>query len=332
MSIQLQLFFDSIKSSHTRRCYDFYLKKYGYENLKLTSAKEIQDQLIQFILKMKKEGKNYYAISNYITAIISYYRINDVILNTKKITTFMPERRRAKKDRAYTHEEISKLLEVADERMRAVILLLASTGIRIGAIPSLKLRNLEDNNNKIVVYENDREEYFSFITPECKRAIDNYIDMRSRYGEKIGDDSYLIREQFDVRDQFQIKKPKQVTREGLQWMIKDIANRSGVRTQEEEKVNVQLAHGFRKFFTTQLINSKVNPEIREMLLGHKIGLASCYYRPSEEEMYEEYDKAIDNLTIDPANRLRKKIETLQVEKSLIEDMNARLQELERKRD
>jgi integrase len=48
-----------------------------------------------------------------------------------------------------------------------------------------------------------------------------------------------------------------------------------------------IAHGFRKFFTTQLINSKVNPEIKEMLLGHKIGLGSCYYKPTVEEMYEE---------------------------------------------
>lgn len=54
-------------------------------------------------------------------------------------------------------------------------------------------------------------------------------------------------------------------------MIKDIAKRCGVRTEQK---NVPLAHGFRKFFTTQMINSKVNPEIREMLLGHKIGLAS----------------------------------------------------------
>ena len=40
-----------------------------------------------------------------------------------------------------------------------------------------------------------------------------------------------------------------------------------------------------------------------MLPGHKIGLASCYYRPTEEEMYEEYEKAIDNLTIDSKNEL-----------------------------
>jgi hypothetical protein len=52
-----------------------------------------------------------------------------------------------------------------------------------------------------------------------------------------------------------------------------------------------------------------------MLLGHKIGLASAYYRPTEEEMHEKYNKVIDNLTIDPPNRLQRKIETLTIEKS-----------------
>jgi hypothetical protein len=69
--------------------------------------------------------------------------------------------------------------------------------------------------------------------------------------------------------------------------------------------------------TTQLISSKVNPKIREMLLGHKIGLASAYYRPIVEEVYKEYSKAIDNLTIDPANRLQRKIEFLTKNQGLI---------------
>ena len=83
-----------------------------------------------------------------------------------------------------------------------------------------------------------------------------------------------------------------------------------------------------RFFTTQLINSKVNSEIREMLLGHKIGLASCYYRPTEEEMYEEYGKAIDNLTIDPANRLQRKIETLTIEKSRLDRIEEKMLKME----
>jgi hypothetical protein len=55
----------------------------------------------------------------------------------------------------------------------------------------------------------------------------------------------------------------------------DIACRAGVRTKE-----VKAGHGFRKFFTTQLINSEVNPEIREMLslnvfIIRKIKCPSC---------------------------------------------------------
>ncbi|MDW0340115.1 MAG: hypothetical protein QN597_07690 [Nitrososphaeraceae archaeon] len=93
---------------------------------------------------MKEQGKQYSAINNYVSAITASYKINDIILNVTKISKFMPEPKRARKDRAYTHEEIGKILEIADERMRAVILLLASTGIRIGAIPLLKLRSGKD--------------------------------------------------------------------------------------------------------------------------------------------------------------------------------------------
>jgi integrase len=242
-----------------------------------------------------------------------------VILNVTKIGKFMPEQNRVRKDRAYTHEEISKLLEIADERMRVIILLLASSGIRVGAIPSLKIGHLQDN--KLTVYENAKEEYFSFITPECRKAVDSYIDMRSRYGEKINDESFLVREQFNRR--LMTAKPRPLKTITILSKLIDLANICGIRHQ-----GVPIAHGFRKFFTTQLINARINPEIREMLLGHKIGLASCYYRPTEDEMYAEYEKAIDNLTIDPANRLQRKIETLRIEKSRLDRIEEKMLKME----
>lgn len=82
----------------------------------------------------------------------------------------------------------------------------------------------------------------------------------------------------------------------------------------------------------QAVNAKLNPEIREMLLGHKIGLSSAYYRPTEEEMLAEYDKAIDALTIDPVNRLRKKVEKLEVEASQLQRLQAAVLRLEAKYD
>ena len=67
-----------------------------------------------------------------------------------------------------------------------------------------------------------------------------------------------------------------------------------------------------------------------MLLGHKIGLASAYYKPTEDEMLEEYMKAIDNLTINEENRLRKKVEKLEVEASQLQRLQAAVQRLEEK--
>jgi integrase len=289
----------------------------------------VEAKIIEFIMSLRDEGKSYAAILNYLNAVKGFYKINDFILNSHKINKFMPEQIKVKKDRAYTHEEISRLLDVADERMRVVILLLASSGIRLGAIPAIGLRNFEDN--KLTVYENTREENITFITPECKKAIDFYLDMRSRYGEKLTDSSYLIREQFDIRDQFAIRSPKQVTHKLIQWKLISLAEKSGIRKRGSDKSSrhdIMIAHGFRKFFTTQLVNSKINPEIRAMLLGHDIGLAGAYYKPTVEEMYTEYEKAIDNLTIDPANRLQRKIETLTIEKSRLDRIEEKMLKME----
>jgi len=94
--------------------------------------------------------------------------MNDVYINTNKINQYLPEFRKSKKDRAYTHAEIQSLLDIADDRFRALILLLSSTGMRIGAIPDLRLRNIEKVRTesgsgpgssiyKITVYENTND-------------------------------------------------------------------------------------------------------------------------------------------------------------------------------
>jgi hypothetical protein len=67
-----------------------------------------------------------------------------------------------------------------------------------------------------------------------------------------------------------------------------------------------------------------------MLLGHKIGLASAYYKPTEEDMQEEYEKAMDNLTIDPANRLQRKVETLEIEKTRLDRIEAKMKKMEKR--
>jgi integrase len=150
---------------------------------------------------------------------------------------------------------------------------MASSGIRIGGLPDIRIKNLEKINNiyKIIVYEASNSQYFTFCTPESATYIDAYLDFRSKNGEDMNNDSYLIREQFDITYLEQIKnKSKGLSISGIESLLSVLLLKSGVRplNHSRNRKEVARAHGFRKFFTTQCINSDVNPEVREMLLGH----------------------------------------------------------------
>ena len=96
--------------------------------------------------------------------------------------------------RSYTTEEISRLLEISDEREKVIILLLASTGIRVGAVYPLLFKGLkkwviDENGNYIyqvqVYSSSSKYRYYTFCSPEYALAIDTYLEFRKRYGEKL---------------------------------------------------------------------------------------------------------------------------------------------------
>ena len=67
--MSISLFLNSIQSEETKKLYDWCLRQYGYDRLKLDDPKQIEKDIIDFILKQKQEGKSYSAISNYLNAI-----------------------------------------------------------------------------------------------------------------------------------------------------------------------------------------------------------------------------------------------------------------------
>jgi site-specific recombinase XerD len=323
-------FVNSIKSGVTKKIYEYNLRLFiefcGVD--KFEDLIGLENQIIPYLMSLREKKLSYNSISTRLNAIYHFYDMNDVTLNKKKIKMFKGEYTRKVVDRAYIHEDIKKILDVSDLRAKTIVLLMASSGLRIGGLPDIRIRNLEKVNNvyKISVYEGSHSQYFTFCTPECSSYIDAYLDFRTKNGENLNKDSYIIRDQFDITDMEQIRnKSKGMSISGIESLLSVILLKSCVRTKNHnrDRKEVARAHGFRKFFTTQLINSNVNPEIREMLLGHKIGLTSCYYRPTQKDMLNEYLKAVDSLTINEENRLKLKLEQrVQIEKSQIESLKA----------
>ncbi len=338
-----QNFIQSLKSDYTKHEYKKGLSRYLSHN-KTTPEKmlslpidQVEDRLVDYLLYMKKQDLSTSFINLNFCALKHFYFMNNVRINKEKIGKFLGESKKKNVDRSYEHPEIKRMLDIADLRFKVVISVLASTGIRIGPLPTLKLSHLEkiDSVYKFKIYENTKDEYFTFCSPECASYIDSYLEYRTRSGEKLSLVSFLIREQFDVNDIEQVRKQgRSISINSMSNILYSLAIRSGVRQVNHnatgrERQPIPLAHGFRKFFTTQLINAKVNPEIREMLLGHSIGLAGAYYKPTEDEMLEEYMKGVDNLTINPENRLLKKVDVLQKRNDSLDRLLERLDKLEK---
>ena len=74
----------------------------------------------------------------------------------------------------------------------------------------------------------------------------------------------------------------------------------------KKRYEVQLDHGFRKYFNTMLRRAKVNFADKEDMMGHKVALESSYerYEEADFERFPEYQKAIPFLTISGEERLK----------------------------
>jgi integrase len=350
-NIEYRNFINSIRSEQTKYQYIYALARYmDFLNLQNPTdlmfsddIKQIQSHLIDYIVSLKS-NMSYSTRKVRCSAIFTFYTMNDVILNKKRLYRYLGEPVRTHRDRAYAIEEIAKLLQFSDERLKAVIFLLASTGVRLGAISHICLRHLYVQEAydlyRLTIYENTKDEYYCFTTPECKHTIDSYLQYRERYGERLTPTSPLFREQFDANDQFMINKPKPLQIGGIATLLNSVLIRSGLRVIEHgtetsnivgrARKEVPRFNGFRKFFDTNMIRAKVNPVVKEMLMGHTTGLDDNYYRPSQQEVLDEYLKAVDLLTINEENRLKRKVVELTAKADRFDDLEDKIQILEKK--
>jgi integrase len=101
---------------------------------------------------------------NYVKTIKLFCEMNDILISWKKITRGLPKGRRYADDRAPTIEEIQKIIEYPDRRIKAIVCTMASSGIRLGAWDYLEwghILPIEKNSQivaaKVIVYAGDEK-------------------------------------------------------------------------------------------------------------------------------------------------------------------------------
>jgi integrase len=319
----------TVRSKNTQ---EIYLKYFEYfyqfskkspSELLSMDVKDIQSLLIKYIIHMRDRKLANSSIKSRISPIVTFLELNDIMVNKRKIARYYGEEKKTIKDLAYTNEDIQKMLTKSKLRTKVMILIYASTGIRKSAILDLKLKHLkripEFNLYKFTIYENSKEEYSTFCSSECKNMIDQYIEHRKQSGEDITPESYLVRNDFDwVKST--ARTPKPLDQVSITTLFRKMLIVAGMRKDNQplhKRHTKALFQAYRKFFNSTLANAGVNPLVKELLMGHSIGLDDSYFRPSEQTMLVEYSKAINDLTIDDAYKWKEKYEQNKIDNEVL---------------
>ena len=180
-------------------------------------------------------------------------------------------------------------------------------------------KNGEITAAKLIVYSGDVEEYYAFITAEAYNSLKEWMDFRASYGEKITGNSWLMRDLWQTTNMNYGARwglatiPKKLKSSGIKRLLERALWEQGIRQPLKEGTKHhewKAAHGFRKFYKsrTEQVMKPINVEIT---MGHDIGISASYYKPTEQEVIQDYLKAVPLLSINQDNMtLQKEVQDL----------------------
>jgi len=351
MQRSLRLFQNSVGSQETAKHYKWYLDRFiqfyklrDYDSMLTIDQKQLQVMVEDYVMDLKNKV-NPNSVPSYTYPILTFFDANDIELKSKKIKRLFPTEVKKAGRKAYTTDHIKKMLEhTPDLRNKCIVLFLASTGCRIGALSDLKISNLSNMPNdckSVVIDEDSKDEYFTFLTPEVSEILQRYFSKRKSDGEYIDDNSPIFRRKYCLG----IEKIRPMTTHAIQSVVLRSLKKAGLRTEKKNgRYEIPLDHGFRKRFTTILKSNKDIPvAYAERLAGHKvyiddrgnkIQLDGAYLTPELSSLFMEFTRVIPELMISDSERMRienelrdKELEELRTDKKRISELEDKVQSL-----
>jgi len=330
----LLLFENSIKSEATKieymknlnRFKDFYKLK-DYDSILGIPHKKLQEMIEDYVMAMKsKISPN--TIPTRVYPLQAFFEINDVDIKWKKIRRLYPAKVKKSGRKAYSTEQVQEILQnCKDLRNRAIVLFMSASGVRIGAFPYLKIKDIQpiEDCKSVLVYSGEIDEYTTFLTPEATKAFDEYIEQRKRNGEYLDDNSPAFRKTYQIG----VEKVNAVTEKAVSYVMERILKNTNITNSENGVRNeIQRNHGLRKRWDTIMKNTDSMKLIHaEKMFAHStpsIPLDETYADFSVESLFNEYKKAIPELTIGEDFRNRMKIQKLEIDKSELEKIRKQM--------
>jgi site-specific recombinase XerD len=190
--------------------------------------------------------------------------------------------RSSKRERLPSRETLAALLKRCSSKTRAAVLLLASSGMRVGELVRLRVADLDLTKQPPTIVIRDviqpRKWRVSYITGEAKHAVESYLFEREDRGEALESDSPL----------FVYESGSSMTPQAMVSLIRRGFKAAGV-SGSSMRLESQV---LRRWFKKQLIGTGAPRRVVDFLCGHVRG-----GHPAEEEVRRWYSLAIPSLTI-----------------------------------
>lgn len=257
-------------------------------------------------------------IKVYLSAIKSFYKAYQIEI--PEISTKVSDICLEKNDgRLLTREDIQKMIEISPIREKAIIYLMALTGMSQAEMRSLTIKKFlyavsEVLDKKIVtiedLFEHEKElenvvlsltitrkkvnyRYQTFIPPEVSRNIVYYLKERT-YGR-----NEKIRITDINKEIFVSHTGEKLTKNNVSGTFNRIGKKLGFRSSESGAYGFWRSHGLRKYFISTIINQIGDHVLADYLVGHKISpIKRAYWKADPEKLKKKYMEALPYLSID----------------------------------
>lgn len=297
---RMERFLLTYESVSTKNCYKAYLKKYfsvmyGKGLLEdqvekyFAEKREYEDDVKLFFSTIIHRPPKVVVVA--MSVVKTFLADNDVEFSSR----FWKELRRKKKgnraltlDRPPTIDELRTIATHLPLAGKTVVLMLASSGMRVGEALQLKLSDIELEKDPAIIrirgeYTKTGNPRIAFISNEAKVHVLEWLKIRSNFVRKYGkaEDGRIFPFNYD--------------------------NMTGMWNRALGKTNLDIKdsstgwsihhiHTLRKFFRTQMA-MVISVDIAETLMGHEGYLTSAYRRYSEAQLAEFYKKGMHVVSI-----------------------------------
>ena len=268
----------SIKTADSY-CLDIELMRRYFAEIDISLEEADKDDIKDYLGAIYSEVKAS-SLRRKIVAIRQFY----LLLHKRKIVEDNPALTLTgpKKDGilpgALTREEMAKLIDynypqnLKGLRDRAIIEMLYSSGVRVGELVSLKIKDMDFKGKSVNVLGKGKKERLLPVTSQAIESIENYLLKRPGGKEK---DSII----------FCNLKGQQLTERGVQYIIDTLARNCGIYRRI-------TPHMLRHSFATHFLENGMNLRYLQHLLGHSnLSTTEIYTNLSIEHLEKVYRKA-----------------------------------------